>query len=183
MGFKPGCLYKYIQVVCGGKLTIAHCTFDNMSIYGYRGESSGLAEGRESHLYNNIFNGTTLVHIGIDNEYEVYSGDYNIVSDTASASLFRDLENPSGKTLEEWRTLQTSDANSSVADPLLTSSGKINKNSPAVDTAIWITGVNEEGQSDTWGKYIHRLPNIGADQGAGAYQRPVTIRIGGGGIN
>ena len=78
-----------------------------------------------------------------------------------------------------WNVVYSDDIG---ADPKLLSSGKISKLSPAVDAGTWITGVNEEGQADLWGKYIHRLPNIGADQGAGAPKRGRRIlRIGGGG--
>ena len=72
-------------------------------------------------------------------------------------------------------------ANSSTADPELTSTGKLQSTSPCIDAGTWITGTNKEGQIDPWGKYIHRLPNIGADQGAGAPKGGSrSNRIGGG---
>jgi len=64
-------------------------------------------------------------------------------------------------------------------------SGKLvnRSDNPLIGIGTWITGVNEEGQADLWGKYVHRLPNIGADQGAGAPKRPSRIlNIGGNGI-
>jgi len=45
---------------------------------------------------------------------------------------------------------------------------------PLINGGAWITGVNDTGDPDIWGNYIHRLPNIGADQGAGS---PGSIQI------
>ncbi len=49
------------------------------------------------------------------------------------------------------------------------SQGKlVNKSdNPLLNTGTWITGINDGGEADLWGKYLYRLPNIGADQGAG----------------
>lgn len=52
--------------------------------------------------------------------------------------------------------------------------GRISNSSPCINAGAWITGVNDTGEPDPWGNYVHRLPNIGADQGAGS---PGSIQI------
>lgn len=80
--------------------------------------------------------------------------------------------------LIDWQTLSGDAANSINLDPLLLSTGKISKVSPCVDTGTWITGINDTGEADPWGKYVHKLPNIGADQGAGTPKQGRLIMIG-----
>ena len=68
-----------------------------------------------------------------------------------------------------------------TADPLLLSNWKLNSTSLGIDTGSWIDTVNNTGVADIWGKYVHRLPNIGVDQGAGAPKGGSrSNRIGGG---
>jgi hypothetical protein len=57
------------------------------------------------------------------------------------------------------------------------------KSSSLIDMGELVTGVHDQGDADPWGKYLYRLPNIGADQGAGApKQRQQILRIGSPGI-
>lgn len=61
----------------------------------------------------------------------------------------------------------TYEANSKNEDSKVTTSGMMPYDSPCVDAAPWMTGVNDGGQADPWGKKVYGLPNTGADQGAG----------------
>lgn len=73
-----------------------------------------------------------------------------------------------GVTNISWATYHASyEANSKNEDSKVTSSGMIPYDSPCVDTAPWMAGFNDGGQTDPWDKKIYGLPNIGADQGAG----------------
>lgn len=52
--------------------------------------------------------------------------------------------------------------------PVLSTGRLANRaDNPLIGSGTWITGVNDTGEADLWGNYVHRLPNIGADQGAG----------------
>jgi len=73
-----------------------------------------------------------------------------------------------------WQTATSLDANSRAEEPEVLSDGRLSQTSPCIDVGAWITGVNDTGEVDIWGNYIHRLPNIGADQGAGG---PGSISI------
>ena len=70
-------------------------------------------------------------------------------------------------------TAEDSYLHSSSDNPLLTSLGKLLSTSPAIDEGAWITGINDGGESDPWGKGVYRLPNIGADQGADIPRLPL----------
>lgn len=88
--------------------------------------------------------------------------DYNQYYHPADSS-FASLDG--GATYITWATYNaTYEPNSSNSDPLLSSNGKITKTSPAVDTGLWIAGVNQEGQKGAFGKNILGLPNRGAAQ-------------------
>ena len=70
------------------------------------------------------------------------------------------------------------DLNTIDTDPLVSTSGKTSEASPGVDTAFEIDTVTNAGYADPWGKYLHRLSNIGADQGAGAPRKRGSISLG-----
>lgn len=73
-----------------------------------------------------------------------------------------------GSTNISWTTYHaTYEANSKNEDGKVTTSGMITYDSPCVDDAPWMTGVNDGGQTDPWGKKVYGLPNTGADQGGG----------------
>lgn len=46
--------------------------------------------------------------------------------------------------------------------------GRIADTSSCVNAGAWIATVHDAGRADAWGKYVHRLPNIGVDEGAGS---------------
>lgn len=73
-----------------------------------------------------------------------------------------------------WATYHaTYEAHSKNEDSKVLSNGMIPANSPCVDSAPWIPGINDGGKSDPFGKKVYGLPNTGADQGAGM---PLTLR-------
>ena len=189
----------------------ANMNYGNIISYNYITRcTSGLhMDGKSAVLDPNIIAHNTVVDCGrgihVRNDADYHTIRNNIFIDSVEINMYlgtgatncvinNNMYYPDGETkfflqgsgadnFADWQTNTSQDANSSIADPLILLHGRIIKSSPAVDTGIWIDTINEEGQADPWGKYIHRLPNIGADQGAGSYQRPKTIRIGGGGIN
>lgn len=151
-----------------GKTTIAHCVFDNIERYGYYSTAAGTSSGRETYLYNNIFNGPSQVHISVDNRYEDYTGNYNILKDDVSSGLFRDVENSLSMGIDDWRTLQPGqDTNTLVAGPYITDSGKLYLQSPGINEGKILVGINDGDELDPWGHFIHEYPNIGAYQGRG----------------
>jgi hypothetical protein len=95
---------------------------------------------------------------------------YNSYFQDANTSYFIDYLGTVYTTAQfsTYQTASSQDANSITDDPLLKSDGKILATSPCVNKGTWITGVNAEGQKDLWGKGVYEIPNIGADQGAGA---------------
>ena len=62
----------------------------------------------------------------------------------------------------------TAGANDIVSNPGISSTGKLLPTSPCIDAGTYIPGVNMEGQTDPWGRKLHSIPNVGADQGTGA---------------
>lgn len=112
--------------------------------------------------------------------------DYNNVFVKSAYGMAYKYKTTNLKTLAEWLSAISADAaitsigggtgsqNDISEDPVSINESRISNNSPCVDTGTWITGVNDTGEADIWGKYLHRLPNIGADQGAGS---PGSIQI------
>jgi len=82
-----------------------------------------------------------------------------------------------------WKVYLGSDP-TTLADTLdycpVDSNGKLvnRADNPLIDTGAWLTGVNDGGESDPWGKGVYRLPNIGADQGADIPKKAQMLRIG-----
>jgi len=72
----------------------------------------------------------------------------------------------------------TTDTDNILVDPLVDSIGKLQTGSPCIDTGFW-HALNQDGQVDPFGKYVHKEVNIGVDQGKGApiIQKQV-IRMG-----
>lgn len=57
------------------------------------------------------------------------------------------------------------------------SDGKLEERSdnPLIDAGVFISGVNDTGETDPWGGYVYRLPNIGADQLTGMPYRAYNL--------
>lgn len=66
----------------------------------------------------------------------------------------------------------TYEAHSKNEDAKVLSNGMIPADSPCVNAAHWIPGINDAGCTDPWGKKLYGLPDTGAHQGAGM---PTTI--------
>ena len=61
----------------------------------------------------------------------------------------------------------TLDATDLSSDPHLTSTGKLEIDSPALNAGVVITDVNDNNELDIWGNATDSTPNIGAYQGSG----------------
>lgn len=95
----------------------------------------------------------------------IVASDYNSYKELDTAK-FATIDG--GSTNISWATYHaTYEANSKNEDSKVAPSGIIPYNSPCVDAAPWMVGINDGGQTDPWGKKVYGLPNIGADQGAG----------------
>ncbi|HEX9972288.1 MAG TPA: right-handed parallel beta-helix repeat-containing protein [bacterium] len=113
-------------------------------------------------IKNNIFYDLAAQGILINSttyDSSLYTEDYNLVNNNASYSVGR---------IEAYATITNVSAflgaHSITTDPLITPSGKLQSNSPAIDTGVWITGVNDGGEEDPWGYGVYKIPNIGASQ-------------------
>jgi hypothetical protein len=73
-----------------------------------------------------------------------------------------------GKTFCPSGDLATADGDIYTRTLIDEFSTRLQSISPCVDVGGWISGINDQGDPDPWENYIHRLPNIGPDQGAGA---------------
>ena len=54
---------------------------------------------------------------------------------------------------------------------------RVQSTAPGINTGKIITGVNDIGNPDYFGKYLYRLPNIGIDEGAGIPKRAGFLTI------
>lgn len=150
---------------CDGGIRIAHGA-NNLRLY------NNIMSGTDN--AQNYWTGSPLPGSDIESDYNIYTNDNwagwlcNITGDEHAA-----MQN-----LSTWQSTINKDLNSSIADPLMKSSGQLTRSSPAIDAGDWIIGVNDQGYADPWGKYLHRLPNIGADQGAGTPIKRGMLRIG-----
>jgi hypothetical protein len=90
----------------------------------------------------------------------------------------------SGSSDISWATYSASyESNSSNEDGLVSSSGKLQKGSPCIDTATLINTIYTAGYRDPWGHQVLGLPNIGADQNYSTYNKQTgggshMLRIG-----
>lgn len=85
------------------------------------------------------------------------------------------------KTYDPSGDLATSDGYTYTRSMIDVSEYRVRSASPCIDAGLWVDTINNTGEADSWGKYVHRLPNIGLDQEAGAPRSSNRIlRIGGG---
>ncbi|MCP4366790.1 MAG: hypothetical protein GY797_01560 [Deltaproteobacteria bacterium] len=138
----------------------------NLSLQ-HNANSNGIyaAANTNLELYNSAIDISTVRYALYVDATATYTGDYNYFN---SASGNVTWHNSNCTTIAAHRTAFSADANSDFIDPEFLSSGKILKTSPCIDTGAWIDTINNTGTADPWGKYVHKIPNIGADQGAGA---------------
>jgi hypothetical protein len=73
------------------------------------------------------------------------------------------------------------DGGGTYSRSIVMSNDKIENASPCIDAGFW-TDRNNNGQADPNGKYIHKLPNMGRDQGAGAPDGATPQLLIGGGL-
>ena len=171
------------------------------------------ADAENNAVYHSFFSGAHLGIRFADNDTYTFTAVNNVFYNMYAGCVQQDVASPTfteshniyyidpdsehtGKAIafttstRQWTTTASTSfpalaatTNTTGTDPLVFSNGKLQKSSDGIDNGAWIETINEEGQADSRGKYVHRLPNIGDDQEAGTPKRPTTIRIGGGGIN
>ncbi|MCP3683313.1 MAG: hypothetical protein GY861_11545 [bacterium] len=159
------------------------CKFVNNVVMNNNGNSALLRFGSNATvLKNNIFyqNGqtgtyrgdfwtTSLTGLTEDNNVYYRNGtafDSATMIEAPSSTTY-DKDHIIGASAGYWQNDSSQGANDLISDPLITLDGKLLPTSPCINTGSWEIGTNKESQSDLWGKYLYRLPNIGADQGAG----------------
>jgi hypothetical protein len=63
--------------------------------------------------------------------------------------------------------------------PIMSDGRLLNRaDNPLINAGQWLSGINDGGEADPWGDYVYRLPNLGADQFAGAKVRHVGGSLG-----
>lgn len=127
-------------------------------------------------IKNNLISGATslgtsalLYTYNVDQGFDLLDVDYNSYytynnSDTVWHTDSTDF------TLSEfagYKTASSQDANSLNSNPDITSIGKLETGSLALNTGVVISGINNGSEQDIWGNATDSTPNIGVYQGTG----------------
>ena len=155
--------------------TIINCLSYNHETYGF---IVYIYDGRVVEIYNNVAWGN-LRNFGfygsgdgvrIKNNVSYNAGAYLYYLGDAAINFIAEYNLWYGSNNTYFNNYISSHdvGNLNNVDPSIYPTGKLHFNSPCINAGAWIIGVNQEGQEDMWGKGIYKIPNIGADQGAGA---------------